>query len=151
MMLKGAAIMEAEKETVGKMVTTEMGKTFRSAVDEAAKCAWVCRYYAENAERFLADEVVETTASRSYIRYQPLGAVLAVMPWNFPFWQVLRFAAPALMAGNVGLLKHASSVSRCALALEEIFRRAGFPAGAFQTLLMSPKPVGRVLADARRK
>src|SRR6266852_3905986 len=132
-----------------RMMTTEMGKTFRSAVDEAAKCAWVCRYYAENAERFLADEVVETTASRSYIRYQPLGAVLAVMPWNFPFWQVLRFAAPALMAGNVGLLKHASIVPQSALAIEDIFRRAGFPDGAFQTLLVGSQRVDRVLGDPR--
>src|SRR5260370_33906423 len=99
MMLKAEAILDGEKEIFAKTRTPERAKTFRSAVDEAAKCAWVCRYYAENAERFLADEVVETTASRSYVRYQPLGAVLAVMPWNFPFWQVLRFAAPALMAG----------------------------------------------------
>src|SRR5438874_2571095 len=148
-MLKAAAILDGEKETFAKMMTTEMGKTFRSAVDEAAKCAWVCRYYAENAERFLADEVVETTASRSYIRYQPLGAVLAVMPWNFPFWQVLRFAAPALMAGNVGLLKHASIVPQSALLIEEIFKKAGFPDGAFQTLLISSRKVDRVLADPR--
>jgi succinate-semialdehyde dehydrogenase/glutarate-semialdehyde dehydrogenase len=130
-------------------MTTEMGKTFRSAVDEVAKCAWVCRYYAENAERFLADEVVETGAKRSYIRYQPLGPVLAVMPWNFPFWQVLRFAAPALMAGNVGLLKHASIVPQSALLIEELFRRAGFPEGAFQTLLIGSREVDRILGDSR--
>src|ERR1700674_287060 len=149
MMLKAAAILESEKETFARMMTTEMGKTLRSAVDEAAKCAWVCRYYAENAERFLADEIVETTASRSYVRYQPLGAVLAVMPWNFPFWQVLRFAAPALMAGNVGLLKHASIVPQCALMIEDIFHRAGFPEGAFQTLLIGSNKVDRILGDPR--
>ena len=148
-MLNAAAILENEKEHYGRIMTTEMGKTFRSAVDEAAKCAWVCRYYAENAERFLADEVVETTAKRSYIRYLPLGPVLAVMPWNFPFWQVLRFAAPALMAGNVGLLKHASIVPQSALLIEEIFHKAGFPDGAFQTLLISSQKVDRVLGDSR--
>src|SRR2546426_597686 len=149
MMLKAAAMLEGEKENYGRVMTTEMGKTFRSAVDEAAKCAWVCRYYAENAEHFLADEVVETTASRSYIRYQPLGAVLAVMPWNFPFLQVLRFAAPALMAGNVGLLKHASIVPQCALAIEDVFRKAGFPDGAFQTLLVGSQRVDKILGDPR--
>src|SRR5258706_3845842 len=149
LMLRAAAILDCEKESFARTMTTEMGKTFRSAVDEAAKCAWVCRYYAENAERFLADELVETTASRSYIRYQPLGAVLAVMPWNFPFWQVLRFAAPALMAGNVGLLKHASNVPQCALAIEDIFRRAGFPDGTFQTLLLGSEAVQRILEDTR--
>src|ERR1700674_4022643 len=149
MMLKAAAILESEKETFARMMTTEMGKTLRSAVDEAVKCAWVCRYYAENAERFLADEIVETTASRSYVRYQPLGAVLAIMPWNFPFWQVLRFAAPALMAGNVGLLKHASIVPQCALMIEDIFHRAGFPEGAFQTLLIGSNKVDRILGDQR--
>jgi succinate-semialdehyde dehydrogenase/glutarate-semialdehyde dehydrogenase len=148
-MLKAAEILEKEKDTFARMMTTEMGKTLRSAVDEAVKCAWVCRYYAENAERFLADEVVETGASRSYIRYQPLGPVLAVMPWNFPFWQVLRFAAPALMAGNVGLLKHASIVPQCALAIEDIFRRAGFPDGAFQTLLVGSQKVDKILGDSR--
>jgi succinate-semialdehyde dehydrogenase/glutarate-semialdehyde dehydrogenase len=148
-MLKAAAILQQEKEAYAKVMTTEMGKTFRSAVDEVAKCAWVCRYYAENAERFLADEVVETGAKRSYIRYQPLGPVLAVMPWNFPFWQVLRFAAPALMAGNVGLLKHASIVPQSALLIEELFRRAGFPEGAFQTLLIGSREVDRILGDPR--
>jgi succinate-semialdehyde dehydrogenase/glutarate-semialdehyde dehydrogenase len=149
MMLAAAAILENEKEAFGRIMTTEMGKTFRSAVEEAAKCAWVCRYYAENAEQFLADEEVKTTASHSYIRYQPLGPVLAVMPWNFPFWQVLRFAAPALMAGNVGLLKHASIVPQSALAIEDLFLRAGFPEGAFQTLLIGSQKVARVLEDPR--
>jgi succinate-semialdehyde dehydrogenase/glutarate-semialdehyde dehydrogenase len=148
-MLKAAEILETEKETFARMMTTEMGKTFRSAVDEAVKCAWVCRYYAENAERYLADEIVETTASRSYIRYQPLGPVLAVMPWNFPFWQVFRFAAPALMAGNVCLLKHASIVPQCALMIEEVFGKAGFPAGAFQTLLVGSQRVDKILGDPR--
>src|SRR6516164_6605528 len=149
LMLDAARILEEEKENYARVMTTEMGKTFRSAVDEAAKCAWVCRYYAENAERFLADEVVETTAKRSFIRYLPLGPVLAVMPWNFPFWQVLRFAAPALMAGNVGLLKHASIVPQSALMIEEIFHKAGFPGGVFQTLLISSQKVDRVLGDPR--
>jgi len=148
-MLNAAAVLEKEKETYARVMTTEMGKTFRSAVDEAAKCAWVCRYYSENAERFLADEVVETPAKRSFIRYLPLGPVLAVMPWNFPFWQVLRFAAPALMAGNVGLLKHASIVPQSALMIEEIFHKARFPDGVFQTLLISSQKVDRVLADPR--
>jgi succinate-semialdehyde dehydrogenase/glutarate-semialdehyde dehydrogenase len=148
-MLKAAAILVNEKQAFAKVMTTEMGKTLRSAVDEAAKCAWVCRYYAENAEKFLADEPVETGAKKSYVHYQPLGPVLAVMPWNFPFWQVLRFAAPALMAGNVGLLKHASIVPQSALLIEELFLRAGFPDGAFQTLLIGSKEVDRVLGDPR--
>ena len=149
MMMNAASILEKEKENYARVMTTEMGKTLRSAVDEAAKCAWVCRYYAENAERFLADEIVETTAKRSYIRYLPLGPVLAVMPWNFPFWQVMRFAAPALMAGNVGLLKHASIVPQSALLIEEVFHKAGFPDGVFQTLLISSQKVDRVLGDPR--
>src|SRR5271170_3427484 len=130
-------------------MTTEMGKPIRAAVDEAVKCVSACRYYAENAERFLADEVVETGAGHSYIRYQPLGPILAVMPWNFPFWQVMRFAAPALMAGNVGLLKHASNVPQCALAVEDVFRRAGFSEGVFQTLLIGAQKVDRILNDRR--
>jgi succinate-semialdehyde dehydrogenase / glutarate-semialdehyde dehydrogenase len=148
-MMQAAAILEAEKASLAKLMTLEMGKTYRSALDEAAKCAWGCRYYAENAERFLADERVESTATSSYIRYQPLGAILAVMPWNFPFWQVFRFAAPALMAGNVGLLKHAANVPQCALKTEEIFRRAGFPEGAFQTLLITSGQVDAILNDPR--
>lgn len=149
MMLKAAAILESEKETFARIMTTEMGKPFRAAVDEATKCAWGCRYYAENADRFLADEVVETTASRSYVRYQPIGPILAVMPWNFPFWQVFRFVAPALMAGNTGLLKHASNVPQSALEIEKIIRRAGFPEGVFQTLLIGSQKVGRILDDPR--
>src|SRR6202165_2909110 len=149
MMRKAADILETEKEKFAKLMTTEMGKTYRSAVEEALKGATGCRYYAENVERFLADEIVETSAKRSYISYQPLGPILAVMPWNFPFWQVLRFAAPALMAGNVGLLKHASIVPQCALAIEDVFRRAGFPDGAFQTLLVGSQKVDKILGDPR--
>jgi len=149
MMLKAAEILESEKEAHARLMTLEMGKTLRSAIDEAAKCAWACRYYAENAERFLADEIVETNAKRSFIHYQPIGPVLAVMPWNFPFWQVVRFVAPALMAGNVGLLKHASNVPQCALKLEEIFLRAGFPQGVFQTLLIGASKVDAILNDPR--
>jgi succinate-semialdehyde dehydrogenase/glutarate-semialdehyde dehydrogenase len=149
MMNRAAEILESEKETLAKLMTTEMGKTYRSAVDEAVKCAWVCRYYAENAERFLADEVVETPASRSFIRYQPMGVVLVIMPWNYPFWQVFRFIAPGLMAGNVGILKHASNVPQCALKIEEILLKAGFPEGAFQTLLIGSSQVDRILDDPR--
>jgi succinate-semialdehyde dehydrogenase/glutarate-semialdehyde dehydrogenase len=149
MMLRAAEILETEKNTLARLMTTEMGKPIKGAVGEAEKCAWVCRYYADNARHHLADEIVETNASKSYVRFQPLGPVLAVMPWNFPFWQVFRFAAPALMAGNVGLLKHASNVPQCALAIEDIFRRAGFPEGAFQTLLVGSEAVQRILEDAR--
>jgi succinate-semialdehyde dehydrogenase/glutarate-semialdehyde dehydrogenase len=148
-MNKAAEILESEKETLARLMTLEMGKTFRSAADEAAKCAWACRYYAENAERFLAEEVIETTASRSSVRYQPLGIILVIMPWNYPFWQVFRFIAPGLMAGNVGLLKHASNVPQCALKVEEILRRAGFPEGVFQTLLIGAQQVDRILDDPR--
>jgi succinate-semialdehyde dehydrogenase/glutarate-semialdehyde dehydrogenase len=149
MMNKAADILESEKQELGKLMTLEMGKTLRSAVDEAVKCAWGCRYYAENAERFMADEVIETTASRSYVHYQPLGPILVVMPWNYPFWQVFRFIAPGLMAGNVGVLKHASNVPQCALKIEEIVHRAGFPEGAFQTLLVGVKEVDSILNDSR--
>src|ERR671925_929647 len=141
LMLNAGAILEKEKETYARVMTTEMGKTFRSAVDEAAKCAWVCRYYAENAEKFLADEVVETTAKRSFIRYLPLGPVLAVMAWNFSFLQVVRFAAPVLMAGNGALLKHSPNVSGSALAIGELFEQAGFPPGLFRTLLIGDASV----------
>jgi succinate-semialdehyde dehydrogenase / glutarate-semialdehyde dehydrogenase len=127
----------------------EMGKTLKAAKEEAAKCAWGCRYYAENAERFLAEEPMETGTARTFVAYQPIGPVLAIMPWNFPFWQVFRFAAPALAAGNVGLLKHASNVPQCALAIEDIFRRAGFGEGCFQTLLIETERVQRVIDDPR--
>ena len=149
LMTRAAEILEAEKNDFARLMTTEMGKPIKGAVGEAEKCAWVCRYYAETAEQHLADEIVETTASSSYVSFQPLGPVLAVMPWNFPFWQVFRFAAPALMAGNVGLLKHSSNVPQCALAIEDIFKRAGFPAGAFQTLLVGSDAVARILEDKR--
>jgi succinate-semialdehyde dehydrogenase/glutarate-semialdehyde dehydrogenase len=132
-------------------MTLEMGKPIAAARAEAAKCALACRYYAEHGERLLADEAVDAGPGRAFIRYQPIGAVLAVMPWNFPFWQVFRFAAPALMAGNVGLLKHASNVPQCALAIEEIIRRAGFPADVFQTLLIGAAAVEGILNDRRVK
>jgi len=148
-MLKAAEILDRDKDKFGHLMTLEMGKTYKSAVAEAAKCTTACRYYAENTERFLADEVVETSAKKSFVRYLPLGPILAVMPWNFPFWQVIRFAAPALMAGNVGLLKHASNVPQCALAIESIFLEAGFPAGCFQTLLIGSGQVDALLNDPR--
>lgn len=148
-MLKAAEILERDKETFGRLMTLEMGKPYRAAVAEAAKCVSACRYYAENAEKFLADEIVETGAKKSFVRYLPIGPILAVMPWNFPFWQVIRFAAPALMAGNVGLLKHASNVPQCAIAIETLFKDAGFPPGAFQALLISSSQVDALLADHR--
>ncbi len=148
-MLRAAEILETEKQDFARLMTLEMGKPIKGAMGEAEKCAWVCRYYAQTAEHHLKDEIVETDATRSYVRFQPLGPVLAVMPWNFPFWQVFRFAAPALMAGNVGLLKHASNVPQCALAIEDTFRRAGFPEGAFQTLLIGVDAVQAVIEDPR--
>ena len=148
-MLKAAQIIERDKEKFAHLMTLEMGKTYKSAVAEALKCTTACRYYAENTERFLADEVIETGAKKSFVRYLPIGPILAVMPWNFPFWQVFRFAAPALMAGNVGLLKHASNVPQCALAIESIFLEAGFPEGSFQTLLIGSSQVDALLNDPR--
>lgn len=146
-----ADILERERDTLGRIMTREMGKPIAAARAEAAKCATACRYYVEHGERLLADEPLEAGAGRSFIRYQPIGPVLAVMPWNFPFWQVFRFAAPALMAGNVGLLKHASNVPQCALAIEDVIRRAGFPDDVFQALLIGSGAVGRVLDDPRVK
>jgi succinate-semialdehyde dehydrogenase/glutarate-semialdehyde dehydrogenase len=149
MMTRAAEILEAEKEDLARIMTLEMGKPIKGAIGEAEKCAWVCRFYAETAHQHLADVQVETDAAKSYVKFQPLGPVLAVMPWNFPFWQVFRFAAPALMAGNVGLLKHASNVPQCALAIEDVFSRAGFPEGTFQTLLVGSGAVEAILKDSR--
>lgn len=146
-----ATNLRAQARTLGELATREMGKTITSAIAEVEKCALGCEYYAAQTANFLAPEVVETDASRSEIRYQPLGPILAVMPWNFPFWQVLRFAAPALMAGNVGLLKHASNVPQCALALEKLFLEAGFPAGVFQTLLVRANTIEGIIRDPRIK
>ncbi|MEU7960956.1 NADP-dependent succinic semialdehyde dehydrogenase [Micromonospora humida] len=147
-----ADLLDAERDDTARLMTTEMGKTYAAARAEVTKCATACRFYAVNAERMLADEPADATAvkaKRAFVRYQPIGAVLAVMPWNFPLWQVMRFAAPALMAGNTGLLKHASNVPQTALYLEDVFRRAGFPEGAFTTLLVGSDAVDRVLSDPR--
>ena len=148
---RSADILEQNKTEYARIMTTEMGKPIKSAIAEATKCAWVCRYYAEKAAEFLADVPATTDASQSFVSYQPLGVILAVMPWNFPFWQVFRFAAPALMAGNVGILKHASNVPQCALAIEDILRQAGFPAGVFQTLLVGAEQVKAIIEDDRVK
>ena len=148
-MVRAAEILEADKAEFARTMTLEMGKPLRAAVQEVEKCAKACRYYAENTGRFLEDEVIATEEARSFVRYQPLGLVLAVMPWNFPFWQVFRFAAPALMAGNVVLLKHASNVPQCALAIEKVFRRAGFPEHAFQSLRIGSGQVAKLIADNR--
>ncbi|HAC65317.1 MAG TPA: NADP-dependent succinic semialdehyde dehydrogenase, partial [Cyanothece sp. UBA12306] len=146
-----ADILEKDYQKFGELMTIEMGKPIKGAIAEAKKCALVCRYYADNAPEFLKDVPVATDASNSFIRHQPLGIILAVMPWNFPFWQVFRFAAPALMAGNIGLLKHASNVPQCALAIEVILKAAGFPEGAFQTLLITANQVESVISDDRVK
>src|SRR5919201_2409123 len=149
LMMAAATLLEREKEDLARLSTLSMGKLFRDAIAEIEKCARCCRFYAENAEHFLEDEPAQTDAARSYVRYEPLGPVLAIMPWNFPFWQVFRFAAPALMAGNAGLLKHASNVPQCALAIEDVLRHAGFQEGVFQTLLVGADAVGGLIADAR--
>lgn len=144
-----ARLLDERKQRYGRLLTEEMGKTLSSAIAEVEKCAWVCRYYADNAAAHLADRPIETDAARAYACYLPIGPVLAVMPWNFPFWQVFRFAAPALMAGNSGLLKHASNVPRSALAIAEVFADAGFHSGCFETLLIAADQVERVVADSR--
>ncbi|MDJ0680827.1 MAG: NAD-dependent succinate-semialdehyde dehydrogenase [Xenococcaceae cyanobacterium MO_167.B52] len=148
---QAATILERDKAKFAEIMTLEMGKPLKSAIAEVEKCALVCRFYSEKAPEFLADVSVSTDASSSYVSYQPLGIILAVMPWNFPFWQVFRFAAPALMAGNVGILKHASNVPQCALAIEAIIREAGFPQGVFQTLLIGASQVGAIVEDERVK
>ena len=146
---RAAEILETESDRYGRLLTLEMGKPITAARAEVAKCALACRYYAEQGASLLADEIIPTSARRSLVRYQPLGVVLAVMPWNFPFWQVFRFAAPALMAGNTGILKHASNVPQSALAIEEILRRAGFDGDEFQTLLITSSQVESLLVDER--
>ena len=148
---RAADLLDARAAEYGRTITMEMGKPIAAAVAEVKKCAFVCRHYAEHAARYLAEEHIRTDARESYVRFDPLGAILAVMPWNFPFWQVFRFAAPALMAGNVGLLKHASNVPQSALAIEDVLREAGFDNGEFQTLLIGAEQVARVLNDERVK
>ena len=149
-MRRAADILDEEQDQVAAMMTTEMGKTLAAAKQEVAKCALACRYYADHAAGFLADEPADAEAvgaARAYVSYHSLGPVLAIMPWNFPLWQVMRFAAPALMAGNVGLLKHASNVPQTALFLQDLFARAGFPAGTFQTLLVGSSRVEAIVRD----
>ncbi|HEX9163567.1 MAG TPA: NAD-dependent succinate-semialdehyde dehydrogenase [Thermoanaerobaculia bacterium] len=148
---RAAEILDRDAEKYGRLMTMEMGKPIKAAIAEVQKCALACRYYVENGERHLADEHIRTDADESYVRFEPIGPVLAVMPWNFPFWQVFRFAAPALMAGNVGLLKHASNVPQCAIAIEDILREAGFDHDEFQALLITSEQVARVLEDERVK
>ena len=151
LMMSVATLLEREKQELARTITLEMGKLLRDSAAEIEKCANGCRYYAENAERFLENEAAQTTARRSYLHYEPMGAILAIMPWNFPFWQVFRFAAPALMAGNVGILKHAGNVPQCALAIEQLFCRAGFEKGIFQTLLIEAEQAEKLIVDPRIK
>jgi len=146
-----AATLRKNVDRYARLISMEMGKVITEAKAEVEKSAWVCDFYADNAEKFLADEIIETDASKSFVAFQPLGIVLAVMPWNFPYWQVFRFAAPALMAGNAGVLKHASNVPGCALDIEQIFVEAGFPENLFRTLLISSKLVDGVIKDDRIK
>jgi succinate-semialdehyde dehydrogenase / glutarate-semialdehyde dehydrogenase len=150
-LITAAELLEGEIPDVATILTTEMGKTFAAAKAEVSKCAMSLRWFADNAQRLLADQVIPTSAKKSYVRYQPIGPVLAVMPWNFPMWQVMRFAAPALMVGNVGLLKHASNVPQTALAIEDLFRRAGLPQGVFTNLFVESKDVADLINDPRIK
>ncbi|HEY8512753.1 MAG TPA: NAD-dependent succinate-semialdehyde dehydrogenase [Cyclobacteriaceae bacterium] len=147
-LMRGAAhVLRDDKEGLARTITLEMGKSLKESIAEVEKCSWACDYYAENAAAFLADDVIETDATKSYVRYDPLGTILAIMPWNFPFWQVFRFAAPALMAGNVCVLKHASNVLGCALLIEKVFSKAGFPVGAFQTLIVDKDQVSSLVKN----
>ncbi len=146
-MKKAAEVLRSKKERLAEIMTLEMGKPINQSKSEVDKCAWVCDYFADNAEKFLQDEIIQTDASKSFAAFKPLGVVLAVMPWNFPFWQVFRFAAPNLMAGNAGVLKHSSNVTGCALAIEEIFHEAGFPENIFRTLIVSSKGVKQVIEN----
>ena len=146
---RAGQILHEDAQTLGEIVTLEMGKTLKTSIAEVKKCKTVLDYYAQTAQTHMADEIIETNASKSYRAYQPIGPLLAVMPWNYPIWQVMRFAAPALMAGNSCLLKHASNVPQCALYIEDVFRRAGFPVGMFQTLLIGGTKVERVFRDKR--
>jgi succinate-semialdehyde dehydrogenase / glutarate-semialdehyde dehydrogenase len=146
-----ADLLDRDEDRLARLMTSEMGKLVRAAKDEIEKCARGCRFYAQNGERFLTEQKIETETAHNFVRYEPIGPVLAIMPWNFPFWQVFRFAAPALMAGNVALLKHAANVPQCALAIEEIFREAGFGDGVFQTLLIETEQVRPIIEDARVK
>ena len=147
LMLNSANVLREQIEELSKLMTEEMGKPIAQSRAEIEKCAWICEYYTANAEKFLEDELIETDAAKSFVTYQPLGVVLAVMPWNFPFWQVFRFAAPGLMAGNAGLLKHSSNVSGCALAIEEIFRKAGFPENLFRIILLPSSDMDEVIKN----
>ena len=149
LMMKAADVLRKNKEEYSRLMTLEMGKPIAQSKAEVEKCVWVCEYYAESAEKFLADELIETDASKSFVTFRPLGVVLAVMPWNFPFWQVFRFAAPGLMAGNAGILKHASNVSGCALAIEEVFREAGFPENLFRTILVPSSQMEEVIKNEK--
>ena len=151
LMMKAANVLRTKKEQYSKLMTVEMGKPIAQSRAEVEKCAWACEYYAENAEKFLTDELISTDASKSFVTFQPVGIVLAVMPWNFPFWQVFRFAAPGLMAGNAGILKHASNVSGCALAIEEVFREAGFPENLFRTILVPSSQMEEVIKNEKVK
>ena len=151
LMMKAAEILEQEVDHYAELISLEMGKPISQSLGEVKKCANVCRFYAEKAQGFLQEEMIQTQASKSFISYEPLGVILAIMPWNFPFWQVFRFAAPALMAGNTGILKHASNVPQCALAIEEVFRKAGFPVGAFTSILVGADKIEKLLQDDRIK